>query len=455
MRRHVIIGRFGAGDRASIPTADGEVGSRLEFVVSKRRLEHGIGHALDDLAKLGVFPSEIGLDILVLAAHVHAADTRISRATESQDTWTREIRLVVPVSDPVRWSGTIPLLQRTLNFLTGDRWALGFRPRPAGFEQVVRNRPMQFTRSQFDSLALFSGGLDSLIGALDVLERGQTPLLISHAGDGATSDVQTKLFNGLKKNYTRQDFDRLRIWMDFREWHVRNVASENTTRGRSFLFIAAGIFAGTGLRGSFTLRVPENGLIALNVPLDPLRLGALSTRTTHPFYMARWNELLIALDISGRVENPYWDKTKGEMATGCANRALLARLAPNSLSCASPTKGRWKGRSTEHCGYCLPCLIRRAALRDTLGVADPTSYTVPDLEANVLDTTMSYGQQVRSFQFAIERLQRRPELAPLLIHKPGPLTDESSARQSALADVYRRGLNEVSLLLAGVRARPG
>ena len=51
-------------------------------------------------------------------------------------------------------------------------------------------------------------------------------------------------------------------------------------------------FAATGLAPPFSLAVPENGLIALNVPLDPLRLGALSTRTTHPFYIARWNELL-------------------------------------------------------------------------------------------------------------------------------------------------------------------
>jgi hypothetical protein len=294
-----------------------------------------------------------------------------------------------------------------------------------------------------------------LIGAIDLLEQGRTPLLISHAGEGATSDAQTKLFASLKKKYARQKFDRLRIWMDFRDWHLRNVDSENTTRARSFLFIAAGVFAGTGLRGSFTLRVPENGLIALNVPLDPIRLGALSTRTTHPFYLARWNELLAALGISGHVENPYWDKTKGEMVRACADRELLAELVPDSLSCAAPTKSRWKGRSREHCGYCLPCLIRRAALRRALGIADPTLYTLADLTAQVLDTTKADGQQVRSFQFAIKRLQEKPELARLLIHKPGPLIDESPARQSALADLYRRGLDEVSQLLAGVRTRPG
>lgn len=455
MRRHVIIGRFGTADRVSIPSADAEIATRLEFVASNRRLEHGIGRALDDLAGLGVFPSEIGLDLLVLAAHVQAADTRISRATESQDTWTREIRLVVPVSDPARWTTATPLLQRLLNFLTGDRWTVGFRSRPAGFEKAVPIKPPRASAAPFNSLALFSGGLDSLIGAIDALQQGLKPLLISHAGEGATSDAQNTLFSGLKKNYPLQTFERLRIWMDFQGWHIRNVESEKTTRGRSFLFFAAGVFASTGCGGTFTLRVPENGLIALNVPLDPLRLGSLSTRTTHPFYMARWNDLLVALGIPGRVDNPYWDKTKGEMVAACANRTLLARLVTDSLSCASPTKGRWKGRSTEHCGYCLPCLIRRASLRQGLGVADPTSYTVQNLTSKVLDTRQAEGQQVRSFQFAIERLKRKPQLAKLLIHKPGPLSDESPSRQAALADVYRRGLDELATLLVGVRAKPG
>jgi hypothetical protein len=96
--------------------------------------------------------------------------------------------------------------------------------------------------------------------------------------------------------------------------------------------------------------VPENGLISLNVPLDPLRLGSLSTRTTHPFYMARWNELLAGLGIPGRLESPYQFQTKGERLTGCADPLLLRAVLPDSMSCSSPTKGRWNGHSTEHCG---------------------------------------------------------------------------------------------------------
>lgn len=450
MRRHLIVGRFGNSDQAEIATAVDEVSTRLEFVLSYRRLEHDIGRALEELSAIGVFPTEIGLDLLVLAAHVQAADTRISRSSESQDGWTREIRIVAPVSDPARWNAAIPILRRLLNFLTGDRWEFGFRLRPAGFEKAVLDRPLKLVSPPFDSLSLFSGGLDSLIGAIDALQTGKTPLLVSHAGDGATSDAQHNLLKGLKRNYPNQSFGRLRIWMDFRNWGVDGVEPEKTTRARSFLFFAAGVFAGTGLDGPFILRVPENGLIALNVPLDPLRLGAFSTRTTHPFYIARWNELLTALGVAGRIQNDYWDKTKGEMARGCANPALLRNLAPISLSCASPTKGRWLGRPTGHCGFCLPCLIRRAALR---GV-DDTSYALEDLNARTLDTREAEGQQIRSFQFAIDRITQKPGLASLLIHKPGPLSDESPARQAALAEVYSRGLAELAELLTGVSTAP-
>src|ERR1039457_5656569 len=124
MRRHLIIGRYGPDDQVPIPAASDEVTTFLQLVASNKRLEHGIGYALDELARLGVFPTEVGLDLLVVAAQVHAADTRTSRQTESQDSWTREIRLVVPVSDIARWANATGFLHRMLNFLTGDRWTI-------------------------------------------------------------------------------------------------------------------------------------------------------------------------------------------------------------------------------------------------------------------------------------------------------------------------------------------
>lgn len=455
MRRHVIVGRYGVNDRVRFQLGDGEVGTRLDLVSGRRSLGWGIGSAIHDLSRMKVHPSEVGVDALVLAAHVHAADTRISRASESQDGWTREIRLIVPVSNPDLWNAASATIVRLLNFLTGDIWTLGFRARPRAFSSIARPRSARANSPVFDDVMLFSGGLDSLIGAIDTLELGGTPLFVSHAGEGATSNAQSTIFSELKNHYSGCSFDRLRVWMTFPNGLVSGSANEDTTRSRSFLFFALGVFAGSGMDEMITLKVPENGLIAVNVPLDPLRLGALSTRTTHPFYIARWNDTLEMLGANVRIENPYWSRTKGEMVRGCANGALLRALTPSSLSCASPVKGRWQGLGAQHCGYCVPCLIRRAALLEGLRPdPDPTDYTVSNLTDGVLSTQQSEGIQVRSMQLAVERLRARPGLASILIHKPGPLFDESPARRAALAEVYRRGLEEVETLLAGVRTRP-
>ena len=451
MRRHVIAGHYGSEDSFEYTLQSNEVLSRVNLL-HNGKIGLGVGAALDDLLNLGVFPSEIAVDLLVVATHVQIADTRLSRDSESQDSWTREIKIIVPVASPEKWQAAAPILKRALDFLTGDIWELYFRAKPKEATDLIPNGTLPLGGVVFDEVALFSGGLDSLIGAIDSLETGKTPLLVSHAGDGATSTAQRNCLQELHKQYPANAFNRLRLWMDLNGVKVSGSEREKTTRGRSFLFFATGILAGSGLGKDFILRVPENGLIALNVPLDPLRLGSHSTRTTHPFYISRWNELLKILDIPGEIRNPYWNKTKGEMASECANKTLLKKIVPLSSSCSSLIKSTWRKLPAQHCGYCLPCLIRRAAIKKGLGEAgDKTTYTIDDLSKRTLDSNEAEGRQIRSFQFAINRLSSKPKLAKLILHSNGSLSDQSPEEQEELFGVYSRGLLEVGEILKNVR----
>ena len=82
MTKHTVIGRFGSSDQISVPQLKVDVTTILNLVTPKNELIHDIGHAIENLANKGLFPSEIGIDVLILAAHVYAADTRISRTSE-------------------------------------------------------------------------------------------------------------------------------------------------------------------------------------------------------------------------------------------------------------------------------------------------------------------------------------------------------------------------------------
>lgn len=454
MKKHIITGVFGPEDSFGVTGSSNETVIVFPLFTGEKRLNFGISNVVDDLIGLNIYPTEVGLDLLILAAHVYAADTRISRETESQDTWTREIHIIVPVSNTQLWTNVSSSVVRLLNFLTGDRWQVDFRDRPLEMEKFIPIQPDEKVIPPYTKLQLFSGGLDSLIDSVDNLETdGVLPLLISHAGDGATSDAQKALFSELESHYSAKPFKRLRLWMNVSKDTFKGAEIEDTTRGRSFLFFSLGIFAGTGLTQPFVLEAPENGLIALNIPLDVLRLGSLSTHTTHPFYMNLWNTILTEIGILGQIKNPYWDKTKGEMIANCKNPGLLQKLIPRSLSCSSPSKGRWKGFGIIHCGYCLPCLIRRASIKSGSAFTDATAYSLVNLTAQNLDSLQSEGRQIRSFQLAVSRIKRNPELVKLIIHKAGPLPQDK-VTLSKLSDVYKRGMLEVDALLQNVVTEP-
>ncbi|MBA67270.1 MAG: hypothetical protein CML30_00220 [Rhizobiales bacterium] len=453
MRRFHFIGRLGDGDNTSVPVIqrDAEI-CDIQFVDTFGSLNFGIGDALAILHSLGLKPSESAVDFVIFAAMVTAADTTVSRARNAQNGWTRELDVTIPVADVTLWTAQSGLLARTLRFLTGDHWRLLFRARPAGFEKLVAT-PEELDLTTFDTVSLFSGGLDSLIGAIDMLSAGSNPLLVSHYWDSVTSKAQKALLHSIGEKFPTKEIRSMRVRLGFDKNHAQTGEKEDSQRGRSLLFFGLATLAASALNRQIEVSVPENGLIGLNVPLDPLRLGALSTRTTHPFYMARVNELLGNLGIPVTLVNPYRHKTKGEMVAECRDLPFLRTVVEYSMSCSSPAKARHKRLSPRHCGTCVPCLIRRASLNAGLGSPDPTLYTLPDLSDHVLNTRRAEGEHVRSFQLMISKLKSDPKAASALARIPGPLND-APGEIDAYVDVFRRGIDEVGALLEPVKARP-
>lgn len=312
-------------------------------------------------------PNPRATDFLLLAAAVYSLDKLVLRK-DAGDCWTRTYSLVLPVSDVGAWHAVKGELDNCLSFLTGDLWDVNFEAQTSSLVRPIyrrrRSRSSTLQRPTGDTVCLFSGGLDSLIGAIDWLQsnNGQRLLLVGHHDAqmaGPHSD-QKQLLERIGPEYPgriRSTFVRI--------GHSNEAVDEAeiTLRGRSLIFIALGIFAASALGPNIPLLIPENGTIALNVPLSPSRRGSCSTRTAHPFYLSMLGRVLTGIGLTNTIINPLEAKTKGEAVSQCLNLQLLEATAPLSVSCAKRGhKRHWTHRNAKACGRCMPCIYRRAAL---------------------------------------------------------------------------------------------
>jgi len=375
-----LHGNFGGN-----PAAD------LEVVLYSRpdRSSRGTAGArvIDSIRRAQLHPASRAWDLLSIALSVIAADTAVRRA-HSSDGWTREIDLQVAVSEPAFWHAQTPLLERQLRFLTTDVWHVSFVE--GGAEPPP---PREHVLPPEECVALLSGGLDSFVGAIDLVHRHRvSPYLVSQVAKG-DKNRQLLLASKVSAGLGHVQLN-----------HSANCpgANEPSQRARSIIFLTYAVLISTALKRyhdghDVTVYVCENGFISINPPLTPARVGSLSTRTTHPVFISLFQELLNAAGLRVRITNPYQFKTKGEMLRECADQTLLRAHAHNTTSC-----GRYARTRYRHCGRCVPCLIRRAAFY-AWGVQDKTEYVYARLSRK--DKNHAGFDDVRSAAMAVAEIR--------------------------------------------------
>lgn len=379
----------------------------------------------DEIVKLNLHPASRAWDFLSLALAVTAADLAGHR-TASPDGWTREFELEVAVADAAFWNSQRELVGRLLGFLTTDVWNVSFFA--GGFSPKPPSKP--FLPAE-DCVSLLSGGLDSFIGNLDLVASGKRPFAVSQTvrGDAENQCTFAKLIGGgLRHLQINHNSD------------VPKPETPSSQRARSLIFISYGILAATTLKqyhaGSVvTLYVCENGFISINPPLTEMRLGSLSTRTTHPVFFRLTQQLLDSAGLHVSVENPYQLKTKGEMLRDCADKKLLGAHASNTTSC-----GRYLRNGYKHCGRCVPCLVRRAAFR-AAGMNDTTEYVFKDLGRD--DKDYAGFDDIRSVAMANAEVKEKGLERWLGTAVSTTLLGDVTALQAMVG----RGLDELGALL--------
>ena len=342
---------------------------------------------LEDVAR--VFLKHLNprlVDLLEIAAYVYTADGSTLRASgrweaDAIEPWRRDFRIVIRVRDLDFWTrpDVSLLLHKTLSVLSDDHYSIEF-------QRLTADRPQQEYLQFSDQsewpftgvsrVCLFSGGLDSLSGALDMISRSEPLVLVSHRSVAPLDKRQRDLVKAVRERYPAAKLLHIPVWVN-KSGHLGREFSQRT---RSFLFSALGCAVAHSVKAD-GIRFFENGVVSLNLPVADEVLGARASRTTHPQVLHLFGELYsLVLDRPQQdpmtVDNPFVHSTKQEVVERIGHHAGT-ELISLSCSCAHTLH---KSKSQWHCGTCSQCIDRRIAiLAADMTASDPARDYVVDV----------------------------------------------------------------------------
>ncbi len=303
------------------------------------------------------------VDLLEIATYVYAADCEASRERawmddKATEPWSRDFRFVVPVRDFEFWQNedVQEALVDALDFLSSDEFHFTFcrlkKDRPVQeYLQIVGMEDSPFCG--IDRVTMFSGGLDSLAGAVETAARGDKVVAVSHRPAVQTNRRQRELFRALRERFDLPMM-HVPVWVN-----KSGFDRESTQRTRTFLFSALGATVAFVLRAG-GIRFPENGVTSLNWPLAAEVLRTRASRTTHPEALKKLERFYrLIVDCSTfAIENPFVLKTKTEIVS-LIDQHGAGELIGRTCSC---THTMFQPKTQWHCGRCGQCIDRRIAI---------------------------------------------------------------------------------------------
>lgn len=372
---------FTCSGSAVLPDDDRAAGRRI-VALDSVGAGGNVNVQLEDVAR--VFSKHLPprlVDLLEIAAYVYTADSATRRGTGwsdegSTEPWRRDLAFNIPVRDLAFWlrQDINELLVRTLTFLSDDTYAFHFeeaRQERALQEYLNVGPDEEWPFYDIERVVLFSGGLDSLAGTVEMASGGHQIALVSHRAVAIVDRRQRELFRQLSERFKGQ-LIHIPIWVNKAKEHWR----EHTQRTRSFLFASLAYCVAASLRAK-GIRFYENGVVSLNLPVADEVLRARASRTTHPLALEHFGQLFSAVaERAIVVDNPYLLRTKPDVV-----RVLLDKgctdLIKATCSCAH-TLG--KPKTQWHCGTCSQCIDRRVAVVAAGATdADPSDDYVVDV----------------------------------------------------------------------------
>jgi len=312
--------------------------SGSEYWFNDQALAHAFGAALA--------PS-VG-DLVTVALSCYAADRMTKRTVD----WSRQLRLRIALHHPDPWISARDSLEAYLGILTDDDWTFDFVGGRRGRVSELQGTLFPVSLGGAGSVALFSGGLDSLAGAALWLAHGAAPLvLVGARSSRVIGRDQHAVASALRELFGERVVE-LGIPLELRN----GLSRESTQRTRGFLFLSlAAAAALTAQAGDIV--VFENGYGAHNPRLVENQFGSQATLATHPHLLTLFELLMHELGMGIPIRLPHRWETKAQLV-----RRLPIEAMPLVRQTSSCDSYPLRLASKTHCGRCGSCVLRQQSL---------------------------------------------------------------------------------------------
>lgn len=396
-------------------------------------------------------------DLVELAALVYAADQSYKRVggvtLDYGDKWRRTFRFEVAVRDVGFWTqqSVLANLSDTLGFLSDDHYEFAFSrmAAPPPFQEYLDFSAKAGDPAPVERVVLFSGGLDSLAGAVEeVLVQNRRVALVSHKPVDHLAKKQRELVAEIARRVSSPGQRPLHFPVLANR--IGEVDGDHTQRTRSFLYASLAAAVANYFKLN-SLHFYENGIVSVNLPLCAQEVGGRATRTTHPQTLHGFADLFsLVTGSTFHVENALlWD-TKEDVVHRLV-RAGHGDLVKSSLSCSHTRQYTMKA---PHCGLCSQCLSRRVAILGAgLGDDDPskgyradvlTEPRTKDADRILAERFVGLARQVEAMRSSAEFHQKFSGELGRVYHYLGIPAEHAAER---LFDLHRRHAAQVGQVM--------
>ena len=301
-------------------------------------------------------------DLLEIAGYVFAADRESYRGKDDDleyHSWSRSFHIYIKVRDYNFWikPEIQELLEQTLCFMSGDHaYKFTFYKAEADYPtNIFDNEKFVIDTPDNLKVALFSGGVDSLAGIIEMLETTNSEIcLVSHqTGQPIVIRTQQKLYETFNSLYpSRCKHYKFQCGLS----HTKS--KDETQRTRSFLYTSTA-FALAKTYKQNCIYVYENGITSLNFAETQDLMNGRTSRTTHPKTIGLLEKLFSKIaEEPFKINNPYLFKTKTDVVE-IIKKYNKQGLFDSSVSCNTTRKSK---EGLTHCGICSQCIDRRFAV---------------------------------------------------------------------------------------------